>query len=149
MPQKKPRTIIELPTMREPVSIRISDESNPERGEQFQRVLSKRKASPSDVIRGLVDAYIRCEGEVSFPVRLSDLRTGDAISRVAKLLGMSECVLVDHFNTALELQVKEYGGAIVPFELMPYGTPTPAGRAKAKRMIHELTRRGHGRASAA
>jgi hypothetical protein len=56
--------------MKEPYSVRMSDAENPSRGEQFERVMKKRAANAAVVLRELVDAYIRSDGNVTFPVRL-------------------------------------------------------------------------------
>lgn len=57
-------------TMKEPLSLRISDESNRKRAADFQRVLDRRAANPSEVLRRLIDAYIQSDGAVTFPARL-------------------------------------------------------------------------------
>lgn len=61
--------------MKEPLSLRVSDSSDPKRGEKFEKVLDKRRANAADVVRGLVDAYIASDGEVAFPVRLVEARS--------------------------------------------------------------------------
>lgn len=53
--------------MKEPLSLRISDASDPKRGEKFERVLTKRRANAADVMRGLVDAYIESDGAPGAP----------------------------------------------------------------------------------
>jgi hypothetical protein len=58
--------------MKEPLSLRISDVSNPKRGEEFERVLKKRRANAGDVVRGLVQAYIDSDGSVNFPWALKE-----------------------------------------------------------------------------
>lgn len=56
--------------MKEPISLRVSDSEDPQRGAKFKRVLDRKKASATDVLRALVDAYILSEGAIDFPVRL-------------------------------------------------------------------------------
>lgn len=56
--------------MKEPLNLRVSDAKNPQRGKQFQCVLERRRAKATDVLRGLIDAYIKCDGKVDFPVQL-------------------------------------------------------------------------------
>jgi hypothetical protein len=60
--------------MKEPLNIRLSTRDNPKRGKAFESVLRRRRANAAEVIRGLIDAYIECDGEVDFPVRLEAWR---------------------------------------------------------------------------
>lgn len=56
--------------MKEPLSLRISDATDPDRGAKFCAVLDKKKASATDVVRGLIDAYNDTGGDIDFPVCL-------------------------------------------------------------------------------
>lgn len=56
--------------MKEPLSLRLSDCKDPLRGEKFAEVLDRRRASATDVLRALADAYIQCDGKIDFPVTL-------------------------------------------------------------------------------
>lgn len=56
--------------MKEPLSLRINDETNPNRSEHFRRVLGARGAKPSEVIRHLIDSYIDSGGKIAFPATL-------------------------------------------------------------------------------
>lgn len=57
--------------MEEPFTVRLSLlDDDPERGAKFEKVLNKRGANPSKVIRGLVDAYIASDGTVPFPWKI-------------------------------------------------------------------------------
>lgn len=56
--------------MKEPLNFRISDRENPERGLQFELVLRRKGATAAEVLRQLIDAYIRSGGNVNFPVVL-------------------------------------------------------------------------------
>jgi hypothetical protein len=58
--------------MREPFTVRISDSSDPERADKFERILKKRGANATDVIRGLIDAYNLTDGIKAFPVILEE-----------------------------------------------------------------------------
>jgi hypothetical protein len=56
--------------MNEPISLRISDASDPHRGEKFSKLVERRRANVPAVMRGLMDAWIACDGNVDFPVEL-------------------------------------------------------------------------------
>lgn len=60
--------------MNEPFTFRPSDGEDPRRGEKFEAILVKRAANPTDVLRKLLDAYIRSDGAVPFPVDLHPAR---------------------------------------------------------------------------
>jgi hypothetical protein len=62
--------------MKEPVSLRISDSTDPKRGEKFEQVLKKRRANAADVLRGLVQAYIDSDGDPAFPWMLKEAESG-------------------------------------------------------------------------
>ncbi len=61
----------------EPLSLRISDSESPYRAVKLQAVLSKHKASPTDVLRALIDIYIDTDGEVQFPAKLVHVDGGN------------------------------------------------------------------------
>lgn len=59
--------------MREPFTVRISDATDPDRGDKFEAMLLKRGANATDVIRALIDAYNLSDGRVGFPAKLEEL----------------------------------------------------------------------------
>lgn len=63
--------------MKNPFSVRLIEPTTPDRFEAFKRILIKRGANPTDVIRGLVDAYILSDGQFEFPVKLEPLTRPD------------------------------------------------------------------------
>jgi hypothetical protein len=65
-------TVLQNFSMNEPFPFRPSDATDPSRGEKFERTLKKVGANPTDILRNLVDAYIRTKGRVQFPVVLTE-----------------------------------------------------------------------------
>jgi hypothetical protein len=59
--------------MKSPFTVRLSDAKCPDRQEKFEKLLNSRGANPTDVLRELVDAYIRDQATTPFPVRLEPI----------------------------------------------------------------------------
>lgn len=59
--------------MKEPFTVRLNDKKDPKRGERFEALLVERGANPTNVIRHLVDAYIKSDGDIRFPARVVSL----------------------------------------------------------------------------
>lgn len=50
------------------ITFRANNEKFPRRKEDFVDVLNRRGANATDVLNHCVDAYIACDGQVTFPV---------------------------------------------------------------------------------
>lgn len=58
--------------MTDPFNFRVTDRDNPKRKNDFEKTLAKRGADPATILRKLIDAYVDCDGLVSFPAILRE-----------------------------------------------------------------------------
>ena len=64
------KTNEEMKKIGEPLSLKISDTTDRERGRKLAECIDRRKASLPDVMRALIDAYLATDGQITFPVKL-------------------------------------------------------------------------------
>lgn len=121
--------------MKEPISVRVTDSTDPCRGVKFQAVLEKRNAIASHVIRGLIDAYIECDGNVAWPVRLHDWHAEDIVNTTVRFTGLSRPEAVQALRGAFWEMIERCGGFAWPIAVLPAAAVDDGCVRRAKKIV--------------
>jgi hypothetical protein len=74
-----------MPGMTDPKQVRLNDGDDPDRAEKFQRAIRRTAANGNEVLRRLVDAYLRYVAEhghgPAFPVEIVEAKNAKTRAR--------------------------------------------------------------------